>query len=202
MPLSSSIIYPRTRFRTARSVQRDIDALLTALRSRAELGLHLGAGSTRIAGLVNCDLHNPAADRKVDATELGEFADASVDHVETHHMLEHLSFADGERAIAEWARVLKPGAHLVITCPDLTALCRKWLYQRLFSAFFKPRHEAQVLEMFYGTQEHTGMLHRSGYDRRVLQALLERHGLRCAVSYTPYPRRPTPSLLMVARKDA
>jgi hypothetical protein len=35
----------------------------------------------------------------------------------------------------------------------------------------------------------------------VLEALLARHGLHCAVTYTPYPKRPTPSLLMVARKD-
>jgi predicted SAM-dependent methyltransferase len=60
------------------------------------------------------------ADLKADAKDLSMFADGSVDYIESHHMIEHLSFADTESALTEWHRVLRQRGLLVISCPDIS----------------------------------------------------------------------------------
>src|SRR4051812_46834575 len=136
------IHYPRTKFRSIAAVHRDIDRLLADIRHHAAAGLalHLGAGKSRIPGLVNCDLYEPTADRKVDAIDLGEFADGSVELIEHHHMLEHLSLADAQKALREWSRVLRPGGFLVVTCPDILRVCLLYLKNRAID-LVKPRDD-------------------------------------------------------------
>jgi predicted SAM-dependent methyltransferase len=202
--LTGPLSYPRTRFRSRASVHRDIDRLLNQIHHEASagLGLHLGAGTEKIPGLVNCDLHNPAADCKIDAIHLGEFADESVDLIEHHHMWEHLSLADSELALREWSRVLKPGGFLVVTCPDLLRLCLLYIKNRALD-IFTPR-DKQIeynIKMIVGSQEHPGMFHRSHYDGRLIRKILRSHGYSVEFIY-PYPSRPTPSLLTIARKTA
>lgn len=187
---------PRTRLRTEAAVQKEIDALLDDLRKQSEVALNVGCGHNLIPGAINCDLHNPSADRQIDCTALEDFENETVDLIESHHMIEHLSFDEAERAIAEWCRVLKVGATLVITCPDLPEVLRLWLS----SSRHADRRYAS--RMIYGSQEHPGMFHRSGYDRRHLRELLDQCGFDVEFTYSPYPKRPTPSLLVIARKRA
>ncbi len=195
------IAYPKTWCRGTASVRRAIDALLEKMRAAAEVGLHLGAGSQKIHGLINCDLFDEKADRKVDARNLEGFADGSIDYIESHHMIEHLSFVEAAGAVAEWSRVLKPGGYLVLTCPDLGRVASRWgklaWWHRLRACNYERDY---VLKMLYGSQEHQGMFHKSGYDRAHLSELLANHGLIVEFSFTPYPRRQTPSLLVIARK--
>lgn len=42
-------------------------------------------------------------------------------------MIEHLSHEQIDRALKEWSRVLRPGGHLVITCPNLGWVAAQWL---------------------------------------------------------------------------
>jgi predicted SAM-dependent methyltransferase len=144
--------------------------------------------------LINCDWFNPAADRKVNVTDLSPFEDGTVDYIECHHTIEHLSFDEADIAFREWARVLKPGGYAVITCPDFQGLIRRW---RTSS---RTENWSHTIQMFYGSQEHAGMFHRSGYDRAELSSRLAKCGLAAQFAYTPYPRRPTPSLLVIAAK--
>lgn len=192
--------FPRTRLRLPSRVRPEIDRLLAELRAAAPTGLHLGAGSVRLAGMINADLHNPAADRRLDALDLSEFADGSVDLIEHHHMLEHLSIADTERALAEWARVLRPGGWLVMSCPDLTRLALVYLRDRLIDRVrpWPERIESRI-RMFVGSQENEGMFHRNHFDAPRLARLLERHGFALEFRYA-YPKRPTPSLLTISRR--
>ncbi len=199
--VASHAVYPRRRFRVSTSLLRDIDAVIDTIRRSSKVGLHLGAGDVRIPGLINCDLYNPGADKKLDGTRLDEFNNGSVDLIETHHMIEHLSFEDASDAIAEWARVLKPGGYLIITCPDMTRVALHWVKLALLRLVGRGSEERNyALKMFYGSQEHVGMFHRSGYDRHVLSQILLLHGLNVEFAHTPYPRRTTPSLLVIAKK--
>ena len=186
--------YPSTFLRPGSAIRRQISALLQQLRKDAEVGLHLGCGSTLLADVINCDLHNEAADRRLDSTDLAEFEDDSVDLVEHHHMIEHLSFEESDKGMSEWARVLKPGGRLVITCPDMDAVLRHWLTSRHGERF------GYAIQMIYGSQEHSGMFHRSGYNLKFLAERLVRHGLDVEFTYAPYPRRQTPFFILIARK--
>lgn len=196
-----SISFPRTFFRRRAAVQREIHALIARIREASPVGLHLGAGANKIPGLINCDLFNEAADRKIDGGDLSEFKDRSVDLIETHHMIEHLSFDEAGRAFQEWARVLKPGGYLVLSCPDLTGVALLWMKRTIQNRFGRrPERRDYILKMIYGSQEREGMFHKSGYDRAQMEKALARYGLGVEFSYTPYPPRTTPSLVIVARK--
>jgi len=184
----------RLRSGYRRRLDERIHARLAAERAVAAVALNLGCGSKPIPGVINCDLHSDLADRRVDALDLSGFDAGSVDLVEHHHLLEHLSISDAQAGFAEWWRVLRPGGLLVITCPDLDAVARTWL---------RAGHEArwtEVIHFIYGSQEHPGMFHRSGYDRRRLVELLGRHGFEVVFWSSPFPRRATPSMVVVGRK--
>lgn len=187
---------PVRRWRVAR-----LDAYLQELRNAAEVGLHLGCGPTYLEGLTNADAFDDSVrDRALDALDLDGYSDASVDHIETHHMFEHLSFADGRTALREWARVLKVGGTLAITVPDMDRVVRLWRW-----AGQTGRYEwegSPVAEMIFGSQEHDGMFHRSGYNRSRLEHEMQVAGFGVVKSASPYPLRPTPSMLVVGRRSA
>jgi predicted SAM-dependent methyltransferase len=197
------IRYPRPFFRLRRQVNADIDRLLADLRKHVHKGLHLGAGSTKLEGLINCDLFNPEADLKADAKDLSMFDDGSIDYIESHHMIEHLSFADTESALEEWHRVLRPGGLLVVSCPDISRIFLRWLrYSAIYPLF--PRQEKLdfIIKMLVGPQQHEGQFHRNAFDSRRMSQLLSRHGFSVEFSFSPYSERPTPSLLVIARKTS
>jgi len=196
------ITYPRVALRPLWFVNRDIKRFLSDLRTRGYKGLNLGAGRSRIPGLINCDLFDGSADLKVDATDLSMFDDDSIDLIESHHMIEHLSFADTEKAFKEWHRVLRPRGILVITCPDITRLCVKWLkYSMLNRIFPCPKKMDYLVRMFVGSQKNDGMFHKSVFDYKRLSRVLSRHGFAVEFSFAPFPQRPTPSMLVIARKS-
>jgi predicted SAM-dependent methyltransferase len=196
-----AITYPRTTLRSRRQVIKDIDALLLNLRKRADKGIHLGAGSSKIPDLINCDLFNPDADLKADASHLTMFDDGSVDLIESHHMIEHLSFDDTDSALAEWYRVLRNRGLLIITFPDLTAIAIQWIMHSLANPLF-PRPESMdyIVKMLVGSQEHEGMYHKNAFDIRRMSRVLAKHGFCIEFTYR-YPRRRTPSRLVIARKS-
>lgn len=195
------IAYPRTRLRSRRRVAADIDRLLADLRARATKGLHLGAGRSRLAGLISCDLYSPDADVRADATDLRMFENGSIDLIESHHMIEHLSFENTERALREWRRVLHDRGLIALTFPDLRAIAIRYLAYSLAYPVF-PRQEKldYIVKMLVGSQEHQGMFHQNAFDLRRMSSILVRHAFRVEFTYYPYPRRPTPSRLVIARK--
>ncbi|MBU0677423.1 MAG: methyltransferase domain-containing protein [Verrucomicrobia bacterium] len=193
--------YPRTWFRSRKGRVAEIRKLLASLRTGIDKGLHLGCGGTKLPGLINCDLHDPNADLKANATELTMFEDGSIDLIESHHMIEHLSFEDTERAFAEWHRVLRAGGLVVLTFPDITAVSLKWLvYTMAYPVVPRPDKLDYIVKMFVGSQEHPGMFHKNAFDLRRMSRTLSKHGFDVEFTVCPYPMRPTPSRLVIARK--
>jgi predicted SAM-dependent methyltransferase len=172
------------------------ERLIEALKAEAAVKLHLGCGNKLLSGYVNVDAFSPVADVKADICTLTPFADESTDLIETHHVLEHLSFEQSEAALAVWARKLKPGGHLIISVPDMDACCRLWLRtadERRFGA-------NSISRMVFGSQEHEGMFHKSGYTAACLARQLKRAGFVVQQVLMGYPYRPTPSFLTIAQR--
>jgi predicted SAM-dependent methyltransferase len=88
--------------------------------------LHLGAGENVLPGWLNADLHDYGRGDLVfiDAREPFPLPDASFDEVFSEHMLEHLTYAEGQNCLRESLRVLRPGGRIRIATPSLERLAR------------------------------------------------------------------------------
>lgn len=137
--------------------------------------LHIGCGSTRIDEFVNIDCRPTAAtDLVAAAWDLAAFADGSVGYLYTRHMLEHLSPADADRALAEWRRVLAADGVLHIVVPDIAFHARQLLGLERSD---RRDQEAHALAGFYGWQRDLETdVHRWGYTPASLARLLGEHG--------------------------
>jgi len=162
--------------------------------TQAKDQLNIGSGDNPIKGSTNVDLFSLCADVRADATSL-PFDNDSWDLIQAHHLIEHLSLAEACRALAEWRRVLRPGGHVFLSCPDL-ATCAQALH----------RHDADspqlwdgLMHVIYGN-EAPGMRHRFGYCKRSLKQIIMAAGFDGVEVMTAIGMRPTPSLLAIGHK--
>ena len=81
--------------------------------------LELGSGYSPTPGFVHLDANPnaPQVDIVGSATSLDQ-PDDSVTELRAVDVLEHLSYWDTDRVLAEWARVLRPGGKLYVQVPD------------------------------------------------------------------------------------
>jgi predicted SAM-dependent methyltransferase len=89
--------------------------------------LQLGAAENMQAGWLNTDLHGyDRGDELVylDARKRFPLPDASFDVVFSEHMIEHLTYAEGQHCLRECLRVLRPGGTLRLATPSLQRLAR------------------------------------------------------------------------------
>jgi len=107
------------RLRRRRQIQR-------YLRDHTEPKLQLGAADKLLSGWLNTDLHDYGRGELVylDARKRFPLPDAAFDAVYSEHMLEHLSYTDGQRCLRECFRVLRPGGTLRIATPSLERLAQ------------------------------------------------------------------------------
>jgi len=87
--------------------------------------LQLGCGENYLAerGWLDTDFA-PQADHVLllDASQTFPFPDESFDYVYSEHMIEHMTYTDGANMLSESFRVMRPGARIRITCPDIEFL--------------------------------------------------------------------------------
>ena len=89
----------------------------------ADIRLYLGSRDYRPEGFLTVDLDPAhAPDIVADVTDLGMIASGSVAEIRAGHILEHIPWPLAFKALAEWARVLRPGGRLCVAVPDLGAL--------------------------------------------------------------------------------
>ena len=96
------------------------EEMVAKVLAEDRIRLNIGSDRQQISGFLSVDF-NPDVDPDVlaEATDLSMFEDDSVDEVYASHVLEHLSWNDGLKALKEWKRVLKPGAVLTVAAPDV-----------------------------------------------------------------------------------
>jgi predicted SAM-dependent methyltransferase len=111
------------RFLTSRlGRSRRIEAYL---RTHSTRRLQLGAGSNVYDGWLNTDVEDYKRKNEIvylDARKPFPLPDNSFDVVFSEHMIEHLSYPDGRRCLAECHRVLRPGGRIRVATPSLDKL--------------------------------------------------------------------------------
>jgi predicted SAM-dependent methyltransferase len=102
------------RLRRRRQIER-------YLRGHTDRKLQLGAADKVLPGWLNTDLHDYGRRDVVylDARARFPLPDRAFDVVYSEHMLEHLSYADGQRCLRECFRVLRPGGTIRVATPSL-----------------------------------------------------------------------------------
>jgi GT2 family glycosyltransferase len=89
--------------------------------------LNLGCGIYAIPGMVNIDQRpsvNP--DLVADALDL-PYEPGTVDEIYCGHLLEHLTWDEGQKALRHWHSILKTGGTIMITVPDFDVLAKQYL---------------------------------------------------------------------------
>lgn len=89
--------------------------------------LELGCGRKDTPGYVRVDANpNIEADWHGDVCGPMPWPDGSFDEIRAVDVLEHISYWDTERALAEWARLLAPGGLLYVQVPDCGRIMSEW----------------------------------------------------------------------------
>ena len=97
------------------------------LRTHDVRKLQLGAGENIRAGWLNTDLHGYGRGGELvylDVRRRFPLPDESFEVVFSEHMLEHLTYSDGQRCLGECFRVLRRNGRIRIATPSLERLAR------------------------------------------------------------------------------
>ena len=144
--------------------------------------LNLGCGDKILPGYVNVDVAPSRAGQKPDVIcdlhDLKPFEDGSVDEILSVHVVEHFWRWQVVDVLREWLRVLKPGAPMILECPNLQSACEQLL--RDPESFAGPGPEGQrTMWVFYGDPRWQDplMVHRWGYTPRSLAKVMAQAGL-------------------------
>lgn len=86
--------------------------------------LQIGAGPTKTSDWLTTDILAKLRNKTVylDAIETYPIPTGAIDYVFSEHMIEHISYMQGKKMLAECARVLKPGGKIRLATPDLSRL--------------------------------------------------------------------------------
>lgn len=111
-------------------------------------------------------------------TDMAPVATASMDAVWSSHNVEHLYPHEVPIALAEFRRVLKPGAFALITLPDLQQVAELVAQGKLEeAAYMSPAGPISPIDMLYGWRRPMAagnlyMAHRTGFVQSSLKSAM------------------------------
>ena len=94
-------------------------------RKLKPLRLNIGCGKAKLPGWVNIDIR-PGADLVVDIRKALPFKQDTVDLIYCEHVLEHLTYNEGQRVLKDFQRCLKQTGIVRIAMPDLDYIIEKY----------------------------------------------------------------------------
>ena len=102
--------------------KRDAD-IQNYLKSEGNKYLQIGCQNHPMKGWLNADI-NPMHDEVIlmDATKRFPLPDNTFDTVFSEHMIEHIGFPEGQFMVNECYRIMKPGAVIRLSTPDIKFL--------------------------------------------------------------------------------
>ncbi len=152
--------------------------------------LHVGSGFRNASPLpeiyrggdwreIRLDINpNVQPDITGDIRSMPQTASGAYDAVFSCHNLEHLYPHETPLALAEFYRVLKPGGHALISCPDLQAVAAYIAAGTLLEPIcVSPAGPVSPLDMLYGhrpslARGNAYMAHHTGFTDRTLALAL------------------------------
>lgn len=172
---------------------------LEELREEAKYSINLGCGSLTFGDSINCDMYGDQIDIRLDAKML-PFANDSIDMIEAHQLLEHISHRETEIVLREWRRCLKDQGFLIVSVPDCEIMCALAMSRRTEAIPARAKWKALSL-FFYGSQTEEGQYHKAGFAPEQLKQILMDEGFEIRGIWRGFPPRPTPSFCIVAKKE-
>ena len=129
-------------------------------------------------GFIGIDIiGGPTVDIIASADKL-PFKDGEVDAIVAEHVIEHLTYYQFNKAMAEWYRVLKSGGTLELECPDLLEWCKQFVAANEYGRYTSHKGHWPIIAHFYGHQrgrneaEEMSQVHKSGYTEDHLVEVL------------------------------
>lgn len=119
--------------------------------------INVGCGHLPLDGYLNVDMHAREADVLGDARQM-QFQD--VDEVVAYHFLEHLGWQDTLPFLTRVHSWMRPGGRIAVEVPDMEKILELGLADGACWAYI------------YGSQEHEGEFHRSGFTSEMLKHVL------------------------------
>lgn len=138
-----------------------------ASRYAAPFKLDLGCGQNkRAADWVGVDTHE-AADLTAPMWDV-PLPNGCAAELYSSHALEHVRKAQIIACLQEWRRLARPDAVLTLRVPDLEWCVKNWLATGMGNGW--------ELDTIFGSQEHEGNCHRTGFTRAMLRFYLGQAG--------------------------
>lgn len=137
--------------------------------------LNLGGGNKKHPGWLNVDI-DQSADVLCDVRNIplpDNYADAAM----AIHVIEHFFHFEVQDVLWEWFRILKPGAKLILECPDIYKAAKAMLKE--IEAGTAPSG-SMVMWPLYGDPRHINpyMCHKWGYIPETLMAEMVKAGFK------------------------
>ena len=132
--------------------------------------LNIGCGNQYQKGFINIDAYNKSVADITTNLENLEYESNSVEHIQAKQLIEHLGYFKTIYSIAEWFRILKPKATILIETPDL---------EESFKQFLNGDYEVKrnIITWIYG-HESKGMTHVFCFPKDLLEHILKKTGFK------------------------
>ena len=137
--------------------------------------LHIGGREPRPGWTLMNIQPGEGVDVVGDISDLSQFADESCDCVYASHVLEHIHQAAVAPTLRGIRRVLKPGARLYVSVPDLDTLCMLLLQPDL-----DLHVRWHIVRMMFGGQVDANDFHFVGFNQAILYDFLSGAGFASA----------------------
>lgn len=177
-----------------RPLSHEID--LINLRKKYPPAINLGCGALlQFDDSFNADKY-AKADIQLEA-EILPFHDESCGILESHQLLEHISYHDTEKTLKEWYRCLKTDGKIIISVPNMENILSSKKGDKVpLQTFWHT-----VMLMIYGTETDEGQYHKAGFVPDYLKEIMESVGFKIEDIWVGFPNRPTPSFTIIGGKE-
>ncbi|HUP48462.1 MAG TPA: methyltransferase domain-containing protein [Thermoanaerobaculia bacterium] len=138
--------------------------------------LHIGCGPVLLPGWINVDIGSyPGIDRRLDVRDGLPYADLRFIFAE--HFIEHLSYDDGARLLADCRRALAPDGVLRLSTPNLD-----WVWMTQYHLGNWGGRDEAVRDCFWMNKAFRGWGHQFLYNLQTLTETLHQAGFAEIVS--------------------